>query len=237
MTLRYWIFVILTLLLTTGVSLATYRSAKLLQRWQPEQNLLFLMSENIIRLLLVALCLGLGWLSGLPPQQFGWTAIAWQQALVQGLLLGVLMAASFYLGTRWIVARSGEKFYSRTIVESMLPRTGPELVLTAIVMVGVVAAEEMLFRSLLLGGLQPIAPAALLLVLSSVLFGVLHLPQGAWGIAGAALAGALLGALFLVSGSILAPAAAHYVTNMAQIVQAKRDREREGESQEPALDG
>jgi membrane protease YdiL (CAAX protease family) len=95
----------------------------------------------------------------------------------------------------------------------------------------------MLFRSLLLGGLQPIAPAALLLVLSSVLFGVLHLPQGAWGIAGAALAGALLGALFLVSGSILAPAAAHYVTNMAQIVQAKRDREREGESQEPALDG
>jgi membrane protease YdiL (CAAX protease family) len=237
MPTRYWIFVVLTLLLTSGVSFATYRSAKLLQVWQPNQNLLFLMSENIIRLLLVALCLGLGWLSGLPPDQFGWTLNAWRQALAQGLLLGALMAATFYVGTRWIVARSGEKYYSRTIIEAMLPRTGQELALTAVVMIGVVAAEELLFRSLLLGGLLPILPAMLLLALTSVMFGVLHLPQGAWGVAGAALAGALLGGLFLLSGSILAPAAAHYVTNMAQIVQAKRDREREECSQLQSLDG
>jgi membrane protease YdiL (CAAX protease family) len=59
-----------------------------------------------------------------------------------------------------------------------------------------------------------------------VLFGLLHSPQGVWGMAGAALAGILLGLLFLAAGSLLLPCIAHYVANMMQIGVAYRARVR-----------
>ena len=89
MPLRYWVFVFLTLGLTAAVSVATYRSSQLLRRWQPDRNLLLLFSENVIRLLLIALCIGLGWLSGLPPAQLGWAFAEWQSDLIRGLVWGV----------------------------------------------------------------------------------------------------------------------------------------------------
>lgn len=219
---RYWLFVTLTLALTAVVSLATYRSSRLLQHWKPDRNLLLLLSENAIRIVLIALCLVLGWLSGLPAETLGWSFAGWRSDLLQGLLWGVGMAAAFYLATKWIVVRSGERHYSRVVVEAMLPRDNRELAWTVLAMVGVVVTEELLFRSLLLGGLQPILPAPILVMTTSVVFGVLHLPQKSWGVVGATAAGALLGVLFLVSGSILAPIVAHYVTNLVQIVQAMR---------------
>ncbi len=206
MPLRYWVFVFLTLGLTAAVSVATYRSSQLLRRWQPDRNLLLLFSENVIRLLLIALCIGLGWLSGLPPAQLGWAFAGWQSDLIRGLVWGAVMAGGFYMATTWIVARSGERFYSPIVVDAVLPRSARELLWTSLAMIGVVAAEELLFRSLLIGGLQPILPAALLLTLTSVLFGVLHLPQGAWGVFGAALAGALLGSALPAHGQHSGPA-------------------------------
>jgi membrane protease YdiL (CAAX protease family) len=52
----------------------------------------------------------------------------------------------------------------------------------------------------------------------------MHAPQGMWGIAGAVLAGLLLGALFLAFGSIVVAIVAHYVVNTAQIAQLVRAR-------------
>jgi membrane protease YdiL (CAAX protease family) len=236
MSPRYWSFVLLTILLASAVSIATYRSARLLQVWKPDSNLLLLMSENVVRLLLIAICIGLGWLSGLPPAQLGWSFAGWQITIVQGLLWGAGMAGLFYVTTQFIIATTGERYYSPVVVEAMLPRNARELGLTAIAMVGVVMAEELLFRSLLLGGLQPIAPAMMLLLLTSLIFGILHLPQGVWGMVGATAAGVLLGSLLLWNGSILAPIAAHYVTNMAQIVQATRTGRKQKEKVE-TLDG
>jgi membrane protease YdiL (CAAX protease family) len=67
-----------------------------------------------------------------------------------------------------------------------------------------------------------VAPAWALVLCAGVIFGLLHLPQGAWGMTGAALAGVLFGALFLASGSLLLPLAAHYVVNVVQLGFAKR---------------
>ena len=226
MPLRYWTFVAFTLALTSGVAFVTYRTAQLLRRWQPDRNLLLLPGENIVRLLLIATCIGLGLLSGLPPADLGWVLVRWPEALVTGLLLGVAMAVCFYAATSWVVARSGEKHYSRVVLDAILPRDRREAMWTALAMVGVVALEELLFRSLLIGGLRPILPAWFLLAATSVGFGLLHLPQGRWGVGGAAIAGALLGLIFLSSASIVTPIAAHYMTNMVQIGQAMRIRRR-----------
>ena len=92
-------------------------------------------------------------------------------------------------------------------------------------MAPVVLVEELLFRSLLIGGFALLLPLPLLLIGWSVLFGLLHAPQGLWGMLGAGLGGLLLGILFVVQGSILLPIVAHYVTNCVQVIQAMRLQE------------
>ena len=87
-----------------------------------------------------------------------------------------------------------------------------------------------MFRSLLIGGLSPLLPTAWLIVGFSVVFGLLHSPQGAWGMVGAGAAGALFGLLFLWQQSLLTPFVAHYVANGAQIWLACRTGDRGDDS-------
>jgi len=220
--LRYWLFVLLTLALTVLLGVATYRTARLLEHWRPDRNLITLPAENMLRLFLIAVCIGLGLLSGLSPQQLGWVFTNWRAAIGEGIAWGVVMALVFYYATRWVYAASGERFYSPVVLEAVRPRSRRELAAVAAAMAGVVALEELLFRSLLLGGLSPVLPIGALVLVIGVGFGVLHLPQGVWGMAGAGMAGVALGLLWLASGTILAPIVAHYVTNMVQLVQAMR---------------
>jgi membrane protease YdiL (CAAX protease family) len=225
MTQRYWLFVALTLALTGFIGYNTYLSAQLLRRWRPDRNLLLLPAENLLRLGLVLACLGLGVLSGLDARQLGWLLSRWPAQLLWGVGWGVGLAGFLYLSTRWILQRSGQRFYSSIIVQAIVPKSTGELLGVSLVMISVVLLEELLFRSLLLGGLAPILPAPLLLIGWSVVFGLLHSPQGLWGMIGAGLAGAVLGWLFLQHGSLLTPLIAHYVTNMVQVLQAMRLRE------------
>ncbi len=222
MPLRYWLFVLLTLGLTTAVGYATYRTALLLRSWRPDRNLLLIPAENLVRLALIALCVALGMLSGLAPDQLGWRLSPLAPQLLGGILAGSALALFFFAATRWVVSRSGSRFYSPAVLEIIVPRTQAEFWAVALVMVSVVILEELLFRSLLIGGLLPIVPAPLLLVISGLAFGVMHSPQGAWGMTGAGLAGVGLGLLFLAAGSLLLPIVAHYVTNMVQVWLAMR---------------
>ena len=224
--LRYWLFILLTLVLTALLSIATYRTARLLEHWRPDRNLITLPAENALRLSLIAMCIALGFLSGLSPEELGWVFTDWQAAVWQGIVWGVVMALVFYYATRWVYARSEERFYSPVVLEAVIPRSRGELAAVAAAMTSVVALEELLFRSLLLGGLSPVLPVSALALIIGVGFGLLHSPQGLWGMVMAAMAGIALGFLWLVSGSILAPITAHYVANMVQIVQAMRARDR-----------
>jgi membrane protease YdiL (CAAX protease family) len=227
---RYWIFVVLTLLFTGFVGYNTYATAHLLRRWQPDgalrsrsgRNLLLLPAENLLRLVLIAFCLGLGLLSGLEPRQLGWVWPATPEPFLWGAGWGVVLAGFFYLSTQWIIRRTGQRYYSSVIVQAIVPGNRVELVLVCISMFGVVALEELLFRSLLLSGLQPILPTPVLLIGWSVVFGLLHSPQGVWGMAGATMAGVVLGWLFLSLDGLAAPLVAHYITNIIQVVQAMR---------------
>lgn len=229
MPLRYWLFVLLTLGFTAFVGYGTYRTALLLRVWRPDRNLLLLPAENLLRLALIGLCVALGLLSGLDPAQLGWQWSPVAPQVLGGVVIGTAAALAIHLATRWVVARSGSRFYSPTVLEIIVPRTQTEFWGVVIVMVWIVLLEELLFRSLLLGGLLPIAPAPLLILAGGLAFGAMHSPQGAWGMTGAGLAGMGLGLLFLLSHSLLLPAVTHYVVNIVQVWLAMRLARQEGE--------
>jgi membrane protease YdiL (CAAX protease family) len=221
----YWLFVLLTLLLVGLVAAATYRAAQLLPDWPLDSNPLLLPAENVVRLILLACCLGLGRLSGLPPQTLGWV---WPTPLRQsawGILWGTILALLYVFLTRRLVAGTGNRYYTPAVVRVIVPKSPRELAAITLVMVGVVVVEEMLFRGLLIGGLTPLLPGPLLVLLAGLLFGLLHSPQGLWGMVAIGVGGMALGWMFLGAQSLLLPMVAHYVANMLQILYAYRRRD------------
>lgn len=222
----YWLFVVVTLALTAWIGYNTHSTARVLRSWRPEGNPLLHPLETLVRLVLIAACIGLGLLSGLPLAVLGWTLDDWVGQVLWGVAAGAALGVVFLLATRWVVKRTGQRYYSPLVIDLIVPKSPRELVLTALAMVSVVLLEELLFRSLLVGGLTPLLPPPLLVVGFGVLFGLLHSPQGLWGMVGAGLAGMILGALFLAAGSLVLPCVAHYIANMVQVGVAYRERVR-----------
>lgn len=231
MTLRYVIFLLLTGALTAFMGYATWATARLLREWTPPRNPLLEPAEVLGKTALVALCGALSWLSGVPAQTLGWTTARAGEQAAWGAALGTGLGLLFYAASRWVVARTGTRYYSPALVDLIAPRSARELALLALVMIPAVLLEELLFRSLLIGGLTPIAPPLLLVAVGALLFGLMHSPQGIWGMAGATAAGALFGALFLAAGSLVLPLVAHYVTNLVQLAIALRERGMERDSE------
>jgi hypothetical protein len=220
MSLAYATFVTLTLLLVAFVGYGTYRAAQILPNWPLDQNPLLHPAEIALRLVLILLCIGLGYLSGQSWAMLGWqtpdalTQVAW------GALWGLTIALVYIVATRWIMATSGGRYYTPTVVRVIVPRSRQQMVAVTVAMVSVVLLEELLFRSLLLGGLSPLFPMWLLLTAGGVIFGLMHSPQGWWGMVAIAIGGVLLGYMFFRAHSLLMPMIAHYVANMVQIAYA-----------------
>lgn len=220
MPFAYIAFILLTALLVALVGLGTYRAAKLLPNWPKDQNPLLHPAEGAMRFLLILVCLGLGWLSGQSWTTLGWQAEQHAAQLAWGALWGLAIALIYIVTTRWIMAKSGGRYYTPTVARVIVPRSPKQMVWIALAMISVVLLEELLFRSLLIGALTPIAPPWLLLVAGGIIFGLMHTPQGRWGVAAIMVGGLALGIMFLSAHSLLMPAVAHYVANMAQIIYA-----------------
>ncbi|MCC6457693.1 MAG: CPBP family intramembrane metalloprotease [Caldilineaceae bacterium] len=217
MPFSYIAFAVLTLLLVGLVGYGTYRAAQILPDWPIDQNPLLHPAETALRLVLIILCIGLGLLSGQSRAVLGWqmpqplTQVAW------GILWGLVIAAVYIVATRWVMAKSGGRYYTTTVVRVIVPRSRRQLWAVAWAMISVVLLEELLFRSLLLGGFTTLLPTWLLLTAGGIIFGLMHSPQGWWGMVAIALGGVLLGLMFLAMQSLLMPLVAHYVANMGQI--------------------
>ena len=222
MTWRYLLFLALTLLITTIVGYGAYTTARLLRHWQPQENLLLLPAENALRAALLVICLLLGRGSGLPPETLGWQFSNPGSQLLTGALTGLGLAALFF-GMGRFVARYAHTGFYRPILALVIPRNRKEARLLPFALMLSVLFEEVLFRSLLIGGLSPLLPTAWLIIGFSLIFGLLHSPQGVWGIVGAGAAGALFGLLFLWQQSLLTPIVAHFVANGVQIWLARKE--------------
>ena len=141
----------------------------------------------------------------------------WESAgPVAALILGGVAGAGMVMGTRWWTRRlaSGERL-ARAMAALLGPLSTRDVVALALAS-GL--AEEAFFR----GALQPRVGW----LAASLLFGLAHLvPRREWlPWAGfAALAGLLFGALFELSGSLVAPAVAHSLVNGVNLRWLARD--------------
>ncbi len=225
MTWQYILFVTLTLLITALVGYGAHTTARLLRHWQPEVNILLLPAENALRALILAVCFLLGRGSGLPPETLGWQIHNAASQILAGFLTGLGLAVLFFALGRLVTRFAPTSFY-RPMLALVIPRSRKEALLLPFALFLSVLFEELLFRSLLIGGLSPLLPTAWLLIGFSLIFGLLHSPQGLWGIVGAGAAGVVLGLLFIWQQSLLAPLVAHFVANAVQIWLAGRELSR-----------
>jgi|SRR5580704_56625 membrane protease YdiL (CAAX protease family) len=115
------------------------------------------------------------------------------------------------------------KYSSAAALKSLnyfLPGTWTERRWWVFISITAGVCEETLFRGFILHYLH-VFPCTLnltlALLISSVMFGVHHLYQGAGGVAGAAIVGTLFGLLFLLTGNLLLPIIFHAVMDLRML--------------------
>lgn len=224
--MAFIIFVAGTLILTAFIAWATYRSAQMLKQIEVDFNLLLLPAENLMRVGLIVTCLVLGYISGVSREQLGWVSRIPLSDVAAGVGMGVIVQLALNALTEWAIKRFGRHIYSPVVVLSILPRSRDEWAPVLLALFPAVLVEELLFRSLLLGGLAVILPVPLLIVGTALLFGGMHSPQGTLGVVMTAMVSLLLAGLFLWRGTLLSPLVAHYVVNLLQLIVAHRHRDR-----------
>lgn len=203
------------------VGAGTVRSGQLLRTWTPPQNLMLSVPDNLLRLVLIGLCLLLGDRVGPGPGALGWRVMHLGGDLLLGGAVGLVLSLVLGVAGDAVVRRWGPAVYSTRMVQCILPASGREWIWVTLALLPAAALEELLFRSLPLGGLGWLASPWWLLWPLALCFGLLHWPQGGWGVVGTTLAAILLSWLFLATGGIWAPLAAHYAMNVSQLLLAQ----------------
>lgn len=212
------------LILTLMLFAVTYQSNRLLRRFQPDFNLLLSPPELAVRLLLVGGCFFLAWLSGLPLSQLGLTLPHPWRSLGLGLAVGITIQIAVYTITAWAIHHFGRTIFSPLVIRSILPHSSLEWIAVSLAFVPAVGMEELLFRMLWLGVFQDVLPWPLLIGLTSIIFGFMHLPQGLLGVILTGSINILFCLLFIWSGELFVPFVAHYTINLLQLIVASRQR-------------
>ena len=223
--MRPLLFVAGTLGLSLLVGAGAYQSARVLRDVRLDFNLLLHPAQVFLQAALVILCVGLGMLSGLPARHLGWQAPAPLPDLALGVAVGGLVPLILNSLTRMAAARWGHGIYSPAVIWAALPRRRSEWLWLPLALIPTVLGEELLFRSLWVGGIGYLTSPWLMAGLSAILFGAMHLPQGRLGVLGTGILGFGLAGLFIWRGSLLPAAVAHYLINVAQLIHASRHRE------------
>lgn len=140
------------------------------------------------------------------PVGLGFVVLPWSALLswTVGLVAGGLVLVLVFHG---VALRIG---YSESpVLRQLLPRTAGEKRMFAALSVAAGLGEETAYRGYLIMALGPLIGVGGAAVLSSVVFGVLHVYQGWLGIPRTALMGGLLAWGFLASGSLWPAIVAH----------------------------
>jgi membrane protease YdiL (CAAX protease family) len=213
------LFIVGLLLLLAFISVATYRTGQLLKVWRPEENLLLLPIENLARLGMIGLAVVLGLSSGRGPAALGWLPTTPVTDGLLGLLIGPFIALLILPPTLW-VRRHHPDWYSDVVLQTIRPRRLREWPAVILALLPVALLEELIFRSLLLGGFAPYVNVVFFAVAASIYFGLLHRPQGEWGVAVVTVVGLVFSALFLWRNSLLLVVVAHWSANVTQLLLA-----------------
>ncbi|RME74062.1 MAG: CPBP family intramembrane metalloprotease [Chloroflexi bacterium] len=206
------------ILLTALLGWITYRSHLLLQVFTPPYNLLTAWPEQAVRLVFIALFLLPVYLSGLPAEVFGLVSPRPAATILSGVVLGGIIAVGVNLLSFWSIRRFGPQIYSPRLLKNILPRRPLDWPLVFLGLLPAALMEELLYRSLWLGLFSDLVPPVLLVLFTSLFFGLMHLPQGRLGVAVTAGMNVLLCLLFYGSNQLLLPLVVHYTVNVVQVI-------------------
>lgn len=174
------------------------------------------------QLLFLVLLLGGLWYAAVPLDTLGVTVPTLAE-LALGSALGVAL-----FGLNQAAARLGRQFGlsgDEALREALAPESLSGWAALLFVVLPVVAGfEELLFRGTLIAGLSAgfALPTALLVVVSSVVFGLAHGAQGRVGVAVTTLLGTVLAVAFVATGSLAVVVVAHYLINALEFVVYER---------------
>lgn len=116
-------------------------------------------------------------------------------------------------------ARAEEDVPTIGDISAMLPRNRQELLLGGVISVNAGVVEELMFRLALPALVYGATGSAVIAVAGSILlFGILHLYQGAVGVIGTGLFGAIFMLLYAVSGTIAVPIMLHALFDLRSLV-------------------
>jgi len=136
-----------------------------------------------------------------------------------GIVIGVSVAliAGAVLGI--VAARKETDIPSLGDVQALLPRTRGELKWGAALSINAGLVEELMFRLALPAALYGVTRNAVAaVVVSLVIFGLLHIYQGVSGVLASFVIGAILMLIYLASGSILLAIAVHAAIDLRSLV-------------------
>ena len=155
------------------------------------------------------------------PASIGWTAKKFGFNILLGLLgLGVVMASRVVLVVSAVLIEPSlmeDLTEAQRGIEENLPRM--QLVTMLIVMSFVAIWEEVVFRGFLLTRLQAVLRCWWLTILvSSVLFGLLHAYEGWFAAVMIAVMGAIMGGLFVWRRSLVPSIVLHWLHNVGALV-------------------
>ena len=210
------LFLIGLFALLAFIGVATWRTNQVLKVWDPEENLLLSLPENLARLAIIALAIGLGFLSGESFRTLGWAPPHPLGDIIIGIGAGVLIPLLLYFPSKWVETHHPQ-WYSDVVVRSIRPRSSREWPWVVLALLPIALMEELLFRSLLLGAFAPHVDILYFVIGVSVIFGLLHMPQGEWGVTGVILVSLALSVLFLWRESLLVVVIAHWLMNVMQL--------------------
>ena len=216
------IFAAVLALLILVLGVATWYSGRLLRHIIPPKNLLLALPDTVLRLVLILVCIALGLSVGPGAAALGWSTDRLLADILAGVAAALVLAPAFVWTGYAVVRRWGPEMYDNRLLRAIVPVNRREWFLVVLALLPAAVLEELLFRSLPLGGLTWIASPWVLLWPLSLLFGLMHASQGQWGVAGTAVMGLLLSALFLYTGSIWIPTIAHWLLNVTEITLAQR---------------
>jgi len=136
-----------------------------------------------------------------------------------GIVIGISVAliAGAVLGI--VAARKETEIPSLGDVQALLPRTRAELKWGAALSINAGVVEELMFRLALPAALYGLTHSAVAAVIVSlVIFGVLHIYQGVAGVLTSFVIGVILMLIYLASGSILLAIAVHAAFDLRSLV-------------------
>jgi membrane protease YdiL (CAAX protease family) len=208
--------VIAVFLVVVAPWLAGRRARRLAKATDPQAKVRLFRRLVLRQLALAATICALWLVGGVPAARLGLSApSSWWLASGAGIVIvGYLTRSALRLRRRAPEFRERMRERAGAL---LLPESPEEVRWFALVSLGSGLSEELAYRGFLfyyLGKYVPGAGQIELLALTSILFGVAHLYQGWRGIAATAVAGVVMGGLYVLSGSLLLPMLAHAFGNV-----------------------